>query len=283
MTFFRESDALRHWSEECVKRNETVALVPTMGALHDGHLSLIKLAKSQATQVVVSIFVNPKQFGPNEDLDTYPREEEKDIVKAKSAGATAFYCPSPSSMYKNEFKTTVSVSDLQNHLCGASRAGHFDGVTTVVSKLFLSARPHVAVFGQKDFQQLAIIKRMVDDLDFGIKIIGAPIHRADDGLAMSSRNRNLNAEERQQALSLHKSILLVQRLFKAGERNASALENKAYELISQQPLAEIEYVSIQHALTLEPVNVIKETCVLALAVRFSNTRLIDNTVLAPSP
>ena len=282
MTVFRKACDLRHWSDQCSKNDETIALVPTMGALHDGHLSLITLAQKHASQVVVSIFVNPKQFGPHEDLDEYPREEREDIAKATSAGATTFYCPSPASMYDEHFQTSVSVANLQRHLCGASRNGHFDGVTTVVTKLFLAARPDVAVFGQKDYQQLAIIKRMVKDLDFGIEIVGAPIHREQDGLAMSSRNRYLSQNERAQSLSLYKSIVLVENLFKSGERNVNVLVQAARDLISKEPLAAIEYVSIQNALTLEPVEVIKNKCLLALAVRFSKTRLIDNTVLDPN-
>lgn len=256
-----------------------IALVPTMGYLHEGHVSLMRCAQQEADVVVVSLFVNPLQFGPNEDFATYPRDWNRDMTVMEAAGVDYVFAPSIDEMYPAGFQTSVVVSRLTKNLCGISRPGHFDGVTTVVAKLFLCTKPHVAVFGEKDFQQLVVIQRMVKDLGFDIRIIPAPIVREPDGLAMSSRNSYLSPQERRAATSLFQSLSEVQQLFLKGERNAAALIETARRRICAEPLARIDYIKVCDIENLQDVTTITCDAVMALAVYFGKARLIDNIVL----
>ena len=255
---------------------ESLALVPTMGFFHEGHLTLMRAGKDHCDRLVVSLFVNPTQFGPNEDFEAYPRDTEGDLNKAEKEGADMVFMPSPAEMYPQGAQTSVVVTDLPNHLCGLSRPGHFDGVTTVVAKLFHIVKPHVAVFGQKDYQQLAVISRMVMDLDMDIQIMGVPTVREADGLAMSSRNSYLSLEERKSALSLKKSLDLAERLFKEGENNAQMVKDFVQSYILEHPYTEIDYIALCDPITLDDVNTLFEGTLMALAVRVGKTRLIDN-------
>jgi pantoate--beta-alanine ligase len=258
---------------------ESLALVPTMGFLHEGHLTLMRAGKDHCDRLVVSLFVNPTQFGPNEDFEAYPRDTEGDLKKVEAVGADMVFMPSPAEMYPQGAQTSVVVKDLPNHLCGLSRPGHFDGVTTVVAKLFHIAKPHVAVFGQKDYQQLAVISRMIMDLDMDIQIMGVPTVREADGLAMSSRNSYLSLEERKSALSLKKSLDLAERLFNEGEKNAQVVKDFVQSYILEHPYTEIDYIALCDPVTLDDVNTLFEGALMALAVRVGKTRLIDNSRL----
>ena len=270
---------MQRYSETVRLHNKRVAVVPTMGYLHEGHLSLVRIAREHADAVVVTIFVNPTQFGPNEDFTTYPRDMERDVHLVTSAGADCMYAPEPAEMYPEGHQTTVRVDKLTQHLCGITRPTHFEGVTTVVTKLFNATKPHVAVFGEKDFQQLQVIRRMVRDLDVDIEIIGAPIVREPDGLAMSSRNKYLAAEERRAALVLSRTLFEVRQMCAEGERDALKLSRHVWQKISTEPLAHIDYIKIGDIETLEDVAHIKSDAVVALAVFFGKTRLIDNIVI----
>jgi len=256
---------------------ESLALVPTMGFLHEGHLTLMRAGKEHCERLVVSLFVNPTQFGPNEDFEAYPRDTEGDLKKAENAGADLVFMPSVNEMYPPGAQTSIVVKDLPQHLCGLSRPGHFDGVTTVVAKLFHIVKPHVAVFGQKDYQQLAVISRMVMDLNMDIQIMGVPTVREKDGLAMSSRNSYLTSEERASALSLKKSLDLAGRLFREGERNAQVVKDFVKSYILEHPYTKIDYVALCDPVTLEDVSILSEGTLMALAVRVGKTRLIDNS------
>lgn len=258
-----------------------VCVVPTMGALHEGHLSLLRIGRALADVLILTVFVNPIQFGPGEDLGRYPRTEARDLAAARAAGVDIAYCPEAAAMYGPDFQTRIEVTELAKPLCGASRPGHFAGVTTVVTKLFHVTLPQVAVFGQKDYQQLAIIRRLVADLDFGIDIICAPIVREADGLAMSSRNAYLDPNERAQAVSLSRGLGLAKDAFAGGQRDGAALCAIAAREIAKAPLAELEYLEIRDADSLAPVSLITGPVVMAVAARFSGARLIDNVVLTP--
>jgi pantoate--beta-alanine ligase len=262
------------------KRGKRIGLVPTMGALHEGHLSLIWLAKKHSDFVVVSIFVNPTQFGPKEDYKKYPRELKKDATLCKSAGADRIFAPDVKEIYPEGFSTYVNVEGLTQGLCGASRPGHFRGVATVVSKLFNIVQPDVAVFGQKDAQQLAVIRRMVRDLDLPVKIIGGPIVRERDGLAMSSRNAYLTMEERAEAVTLSRALKLAESMVKSGKRKAESVKREMVKLLYRDaPLGEIDYIEIVDNETLKPVKQFKKNTLIALAVKFPNARLIDNIIV----
>ncbi len=251
-----------------------------MGYLHEGHLSLIRIARQHAGRVVVSLFVNPTQFGPGEDLERYPRDFERDRALCEKAGVDALFVPDAGDMYPHGFATSVDVrGTLTAGLCGASRPGHFAGVATVVTKLFNLCEPDVAVFGQKDAQQAAVIRRFTEDLDLPVQIVVAPIVREADGLAMSSRNVYLSPEERAQAVVLKRSLDAAVALFDRGERNVAAIINEVEELVSSTPLARIDYVELVDAHTLAPVDVLERPALLAVAVYFGKTRLIDNTLL----
>jgi pantoate--beta-alanine ligase len=243
-----------------------ISFVPTMGYFHEGHLSLMKEARKTADHVVVSIYVNPTQFGPKEDFSKYPRDFERDTQMAQSVGVDVIFFPANTEMYPNAYQTYVDVEQVTQNLCGMSRPGHFRGVTTVCCKLFNIVKPHSAIFGKKDFQQLAAIKRMVADLNL-------------DGLAMSSRNFYLSQEERSSALTLIGALRLAQKLYAGGERNAAVMIKQAERLINSAQFTAIDYIKICDAATLEDVNEIKGEAVMALAIKVGKTRLIDNSVL----
>ncbi|SHJ94087.1 pantoate--beta-alanine ligase [Anaerotignum lactatifermentans] len=260
------------------KQGLSVGLVPTMGYLHEGHKSLIDRACKENDKVVVSVFVNPTQFGPGEDLATYPRDIQRDAALCEDVGAALIFNPEPEEMYFDDFHTYVTMESLSDELCGKTRPIHFRGVCTVVSKLFHIVAPDRAYFGQKDAQQLAIIKRMVRDLNFDIEIVGCPIVREADGLAKSSRNTYLNPEERKAALVLSKAVGLGQELIQKGERNADVIVEKMKQLIEEEPLAKIDYVQAVDAISIQPVAEIKGTVLVAMAVYIGKTRLIDNFI-----
>jgi pantoate--beta-alanine ligase len=266
-------------SEEIRLAGERIAFVPTMGFLHDGHLRLMAEGRRLGDVLVISIFVNPTQFGPAEDYQEYPRDMEGDISKAREAGVDIIFAPSVEEMYPVESQTKVVVQRLTEHLCGLSRIGHFEGVATVVGKLFNITKPHFAIFGQKDYQQLLVIRRMVKDLNMDIEVIGVPTVREPDGLAMSSRNRYLNPEERESALCLKKSIDMASALTKEGERNANRIKSAIQGLILSYPFTNIEYISICDSLTFEDMDTVEGECLLALAVKVGKTRLIDNCLI----
>lgn len=259
-------------------RGETVALVPTMGALHEGHLSLIRAARAENDVVVVSIFVNPTQFGPKEDLERYPRDLDRDRGLCEDAGADLIFSPAAEEMYPRGFSTWVEVEGLTDGLCGRSRPGHFRGVCTVVTKLLSICSPERAYFGEKDAQQLAVITRMVRDLDLRVAVVPCPTVREADGLAMSSRNARLTPEERAQASTLYRALGTAKDLVEAGERDPAALQDALRVVLAEADLGEVDYVEIVRADDLTPVTVIEGTCLIAVAVKFggSGTRLIDN-------
>ena len=267
----------------CVKnarsQGKSVGFVPTMGALHAGHVSLIKAAKEKCDFVVVSIFVNPTQFGPDEDFDKYPRPIEKDTAICEQAGVDLVFNPTASEMYKIQNITWVDVEKLTEPLCGRSRPGHFRGVTTVCTKLFNIVMPDFAFFGQKDAQQAIIIKRMVADLNMALQIVICPIVRENDGLAMSSRNKYLSDEERSQALLLYKSLIQGKKLVKEGLRDCAEIKNQLAEILNESPLISVEYIGIVNIETLADIGQITEKALIALAVKLGRTRLIDNIVV----
>jgi len=255
---------------------DSIGLVPTMGALHEGHLSLIRAARAENDVVVVSIFVNPTQFGPNEDLKRYPRDLEGDGLLCAEAGADLIFCPSAGEMYPEPYSTWVEVEGLTGGLCGRSRPGHFRGVCTVVSKLFNICDPERAYFGEKDAQQLAVVTRMVRNLDFPVEIVPCPTVREADGLAMSSRNARLSPQERAQAPVLYRALSAAYDRVRAGERDAPALDRLIRSILAGAPLGEVDYVEIVRADDLTPVATLSGENLMAVAVRFGETRLIDN-------
>ncbi len=258
-----------------------VGLVPTMGALHEGHLSLVRAAKAQCDAVVVSIFVNPLQFGPNEDLTNYPRTFERDCELLQKEDVDFVFAPSVEEVYPQNATTYVTVDGLTDKLCGRSRPGHFRGVTTVVTKLFNIVEPHLAFFGQKDAAQVAIIRRMVRDLNFGIDIIVCPIVREPDGLAMSSRNGYLNPQERKSALVLYRALQEVQRQFENGGRNPQALIASGKKVMAEESGVRLDYFEIVDPDTLEAIKAIEGPALVAVAAFPGTTRLIDNLLLSP--
>lgn len=272
-------DETRAQIKEWKKQGFTVGLVPTMGYLHEGHQSLIKKAVDENDKVVVSVFVNPIQFAPNEDLETYPRDLEADKKLCDSTGADLIFHPIPDEMYPDGFSTHIQMDNLTKELCGKTRPTHFGGVCTVVGKLFNIVQPDKAYFGQKDAQQLAIIKRMVRDLNFDLEIVGCPIIREPDGLAKSSRNTYLSADERKAALILSKSIELGKELVANGEKNAQNIIKAMTDKINTEPLARIDYVNVVDALNIEPIDVIQGETLVAIAVYIGKTRLIDNFII----
>jgi pantoate--beta-alanine ligase len=263
------------------EHGKRLGLVPTMGALHEGHLSLVRAAKAQCDAVAVSIFVNPTQFGPTEDLARYPRRFEQDCELLEKEGADFVFAPSAEEMYPKGEVTWVTVEGLSEKLDGRSRPGHFRGVTTVVAKLFHIITPDAAFFGQKDAAQVAVIRRMVRDLNFPVEIVVCPIVRESDGLAMSSRNAYLNPEERQRALVLQRSLRSVEEKFRAGERDAARLAAGAKQIIADEPQVRLDYFEIVDPDTLDSVERISQPALVAVAAYVGSTRLVDNTLLNP--
>ncbi|MCL4503815.1 MAG: pantoate--beta-alanine ligase [Deltaproteobacteria bacterium] len=259
-----------------------IVLVPTMGYFHRGHLSLMEYGRTMGNRLVVSLFVNPAQFGPNEDLDRYPRDLERDAALAREAGVDVLYTPTPAAMYPPGYQTYVTVEQLSQGLCGASRPGHFRGVATVVLKLFNQVQPHTAVFGEKDFQQLAVIKRMAADLDLMVEVVGRPIVREPDGLAMSSRNTYLNKDERAAALCLYRSLIAARELVASGARSRDNILEAVRQIIISTPHTRIDYLALVDPATLREVETINEEARLLMAVWVGNTRLLDNTLLSES-
>lgn len=269
-------EQVRAWRKEGL----TVGLVPTMGYLHEGHKSLIDRAVAENDRVVVSVFVNPMQFGPSEDLESYPRDMERDAALCEQAGAALIFHPQPEEMYPEDFSSYVDMNTLTGGLCGKSRPIHFRGVCTVVAKLFHIVEPDKAYFGQKDAQQLAVIRHMVNDLSFGIEIVGCPIIREEDGLAKSSRNTYLSQEERKAALILSQSLKEGKKCVEKGEKSGANLKKLIADKIQTEPLAKIDYVEVVNWNTLEPVEQIEKPVLVAIAVYIGKTRLIDNFILA---
>ena len=281
MKIIKTIPQMQKWSEALRRRGKTVGFVPTMGALHEGHLSLIRMARRRCDQVVVSLFVNPAQFGPNEDYSRYPRDPGGDAALCRREKADVLFMPAAGSIYPGGHDTKILVGRIGEVLEGALRPGHFSGVATVVAKLFNIVQPQSAFFGQKDYQQTLVIKRLVRDLDFPVKIVVCPTVREKDGLAMSSRNRYLSAEEREAARVLFKALRKGRERVQGGERDAAAVRDAMTLLIQEQPLAEIDYVAIAHPETLQEVPAVEDPVVLLLAVRIGRTRLIDNLTVRP--
>lgn len=281
MRIIRSADQMHAFAEEVRREGKRIGFVPTMGALHDGHLSLVRMARAQADCTVVSIFVNPLQFGPNEDLARYPRPFERDRELLEREGIDVLFAPGVEEMYPAGAKTVVEVVELSNRLCGASRPGHFRGVTTVVAKLFNIVRPQVAFFGQKDAAQVAIIRRMVSDLNFDVDIAVGPIIREPDGLAMSSRNQYLDGAQRKSATVLYRALMRLQRMADLGERNSAALLEAARLIVAEEPSARLDYVEAVDAATLEALADVAQGALIAIAVFLGSTRLIDNIMLMP--
>ena len=279
MQVFTTAAEFQAWSDSHRRAGRRVGLVPTMGALHDGHMALVEEARRHADVVALTIFVNPLQFNRPDDFATYPRPIDDDLDLCRARGVDAVYAPVAATMYPDGFQTHVVPGHLADVLEGAERPGHFRGVTTVVTKLFNAARPHVAVFGQKDFQQLAIIKRMTIDLDMGIDIVGMPTVREADGLAMSSRNRRLSTEQRTAAVCVPRSLAAVIDAFSAGESDPAALVALGRSVVEAEPLARFEHLELVDADTLMPVEAATHNTVAVTAVWFGEVRLIDNRML----
>jgi pantoate--beta-alanine ligase len=269
------------WGEAQRRDGCRIALIPTMGFLHDAHLCLVRDGKKRADRVVVSVFVNPTQFAPNEDFAAYPRDFGRDRKLLERESIDVLFHPTADEIYPAGFQTHVSVDKLACFLCAPHRPGHFQGVATVVAKLFNIVRPHVAIFGEKDYQQLQVIRRLVRDLNFDIEIVGHPIVRETDGLAISSRNVYLGREERQAALCLSRSLDLAACMAKRGETRGRIITEAVRAEIEKEPLARVEYITLCDSATLEAAEAVQETALLALAVRIGKTRLIDNRVLKP--
>ena len=272
---------MQSFSDRVRREGKTIALVPTMGFLHPGHLSLMEEGKQRGDILVISIFVNPNQFGVGEDYQDYPRDMEEDQKLAKEVGVDVIFAPTVAEMYPSGCQTYVTVEKVTKNLCGISRPTHFRGVTTVVCKLFTIVKPHVAIFGEKDFQQLVTIRQMTSDLNLDVEIVGMSIYREEDGLAMSSRNKYLNPDERKAALCLFNSLKKALALFEQGERNAGEIVREVKKVIEAEKLAQIDYVKICDAKTIEDIEQIDREAVLALAVKIGKARLIDNVVLKP--
>jgi len=273
---------MRQISQDWRTQGQRIALVPTMGYFHDGHLSLMRYGREAAAKLVVSLFVNPAQFGPHEDLATYPRDLERDAGLARKVGVDVLYTPEPAAMYPPGYQTYVTVEELSRGLCGASRPGHFRGVATVVLKLLNQVQPDVAVFGEKDYQQLQVIRRLVADLNVPVEIVGRPIVREADGLAMSSRNTYLSPEERAAALCLFRALKAARELALSGAKSRESILEAVKGIITATPHTDIDYLALVHPETLQEVNTIEKEACLALAVKVGKTRLIDNTLLSES-
>lgn len=273
---------MQTFSNREMGEGKTIALVPTMGFFHPGHLSLMEEGRRRGDFLVVSIFVNPTQFGAGEDYENYPRDMERDQQLAEEAGVDVIFAPPVDEMYPSDYQTYVNVEEVTKNLCGISRPTHFRGVTTVVCKLFSIVKPHFAIFGEKDFQQLVAIRQMVSDLNIDVKIVGMPVYREEDGLAMSSRNKYLTPDERKAALCLFRSLMRAKELFRQSERKTEEILSEVMSIIEAEQLTEIDYVKICDVKTLKDVEQINQETVLALAVKIGKARLIDNIVLNPS-
>jgi len=272
-------ERMRTETELARQRGVVVGLVPTMGFFHEGHLSLMRRARAECGLVVVSLFVNPTQFGPGEDLAAYPRDFQRDCELARREGVDVMFAPRASEMYCNDSSTFVIVEGVSGPLCGASRPGHFRGVATVVAKLFNICRPHRAYFGLKDYQQVRVLEKMVRDLDFDLQVVRCPIVREPDGLAMSSRNSYLSQKERAAATILRRALLAAGELIAQGERNAAPVEQRLREAIETEPLSKIDYAAVVDPVSLQPFDEIVRGALLAVAVRFGSARLIDNLLI----
>ena len=269
---------MQAFSESARNAGQKISFVPTMGYFHDGHLSLMREGRQRGNCLAISIYVNPTQFGPNEDFEKYPRDFERDKDLADGVGVDVIFYPEDKEMYPELYQTYVNVENVTQNLCGISRPGHFRGVTTVCAKLFNIVKPHYAIFGKKDFQQLIAIKKMVLDLNMDLEIIGMPIVRETDGLAMSSRNVYLRMEEREAALSLSRSLKIAKEMYDGGERDVTAILEQVRKYIEGHPYTNIDYAKICDTATLKDVGGIEGESVLALAVKINKTRLIDNYV-----
>ena len=281
MTTLTEPRAMQAWADAERAAGRRIALVPTMGALHDGHLALVAEARRRAERVVVSIFVNPIQFDRRDDFEQYPRPLDDDLGICAGAGVDAVYAPSAAVMYPEGFQSAVEVARLTEPLCGAARPGHFRGVTTVVTKLFHAVRPDVAVFGEKDYQQLAVVRRMTADLDFGIEVVGVPTVREPDGMALSSRNRRLGPDDREAARCVPRALEAAADSVRAGEQSATAVVARAAAVIAAERRARLEYAEVRDPETLAEVAEVAGPSLLALAVWVGSVRLIDNRLLVP--
>ena len=282
MKIIRTIRDMQDYADGIRRQGETLGFVPTMGFLHEGHATLMREGKKHAQRVVVSIFVNPTQFGPNEDLAKYPRDFEGDSALCEREGVDAIFAPEAIEMYPAGAQTWVDVTELSQNHCGASRPGHFRGVATVVTKLFLAVKPHVALFGEKDYQQLAVIRQLVRDLNFDLKIVGVPTVRETDGLALSSRNKYLSADERRRALAISRGMRAAAAALQKGEHSVTALKTLVTAPL-REAHAEIDYVNFVDADTLKAVDVIDDRAIILIAARFGTTRLIDNaTIVAPA-
>ncbi|MGA3280042.1 MAG: pantoate--beta-alanine ligase [Smithella sp.] len=278
MRIIKSVKQMQSFSTSLRMDGKKIAFVPTMGYFHEGHLSLMKEAKKMADCLVVSIYVNPTQFGPKEDFSKYPSDLDRDLKMAESVNVDVIFYPPDKEMYPANYQTHVDVEKVTQNLCGMSRPGHFRGVATVCNKLFNIVKPDFAVFGKKDFQQFVTIERMVDDLNMDIQIIGSPTVRESGGLAMSSRNKYLNKDERKSALTLFKALKLAQKLYSNGEKKSSVIIAEVEKLIKRAPFTAIDYIKICDTRTLNDADKIKNQSVIALAVKVGNTRLIDNHV-----
>lgn len=279
MKIIREPRAMQRFADEVRAQGRRIAFVPTMGYLHEGHLSLMQEGRQWADTLFVSIFVNPSQFGPQEDLGAYPRDFERDKRRLQEVAVDALFCPTDEAMYPDGYQTYLTVEKVTQNLCGRSRPTHFRGVATVIAKLFHIVKPHVALFGKKDFQQIIVIRRMVEDLNFDIEIVGCEIVREPDGLAMSSRNKYLNADERKEALALKKALDRAGDLYRNGERSARIIVDEVRRILELHPLVRPDYVSLCDAQTLRDVERVEGETVLAIAAFVGDTRLIDNCLL----
>jgi len=278
MQVIKTIQAMKERSSQARGEGEVIVLVPTMGFFHEGHLSLMREGRKLGDLLVVSLFVNPTQFGPNEDFKNYPRDFERDRKMAEGVGTDILFAPEPGEMYPSDHQTLVRVEKVTQNLCGRSRPAHFQGVATVVAMLFEIVMPHVAIFGEKDYQQLVTIKQMVRDLHMNVEVVGMPTVREADGLAMSSRNTYLLPEERKAALSLYRSLQKAKELLQNGERNADQILQEMKRILQAEPLVNIDYAQICDARTLMDVNRIEGDVVVALAAYLGKTRLIDNLV-----
>mgnify|MGYP001772794945 CR=1 FL=1 len=281
MEVIKSISAMKEKSATFKKRGESIGFVPTMGYLHEGHLSLVRLARKRADRVIVSIFVNPLQFGPSEDYHIYPRDLERDLHLLEKEKVDVVFVPDEKEMYPPDYQTYVEVTRLTQGLCGAFRPGHFKGVTTVVLKLFNIVKPDFAVFGEKDYQQLKVIQQMVKDLNLDVEIVSHPIVREESGLAMSSRNTYLSEEERHSAVALYHSLKLAERIILDGEKDVERVKNLIRDYLEKFPHNKVQYVEIVDPETLERVSEIKGPVLIALSVFVGKTRLIDNRLIKP--